>query len=283
MTDTFSLCAFADEAAPDMTGQIRALMENGIKHIELRGVDGKNVSLITPAEAKALRARLDDAGISVWSIGSPAGKTDIRDDFSAARDEFARIAETAAITGARCIRMFSFYGADESSACFDEICRRIDIFSDLARGCGAVLCHENEKKIYGDTPRHCRRLLDALPDIHAVFDPANFVQCGSDPLEAWDILGDRVFYAHIKDATPDGANVPAGDGAGRIAELIPRFCDAGIDVLTLEPHLTHFGGLSALENGDAHRVGALHFNDGREAFDYAVRALRKILMSQGKE
>ncbi len=277
MTDNFSLCAFADEASTSVDGQIRALRENGIGLIEVRGVDGKNISLLTAAEARGLRARFDAAGISVWSIGSPAGKSSIRDGFSAARDEFARIAETAEILGARCIRIFSFYDADGSISCFDEICRRIDAFSELARGSGAVLCHENEKKIYGDTPSRCKKLLDALPAISAVFDPANFVQCGADPLEAWELLCSRVYYAHIKDATADGANVPAGDGVGRIPELIPRFRDAGIKVLTLEPHLTHFTGLSSLEDGEKHKTGDLRFRDGREAFDYAVHALRKIL------
>ena len=277
MSDIFSLCAFADEATPAVDGQIRALTENGIGLIELRGVDGKNVAERTAAEAREVHRRFDGSGIAVWSIVSPAGKSNIRDDFGKARDEFARIAETAEIMGARCIRMFSFYGADESSACFDEICRRIDIFGELARGSGALLCHENEKKIYGDTPSRCRRLLDALPDIHAVFDPANFVQCHSDPLEAWQLLSDRVFYAHIKDATADGANVPAGQGVGRLPELIPLFREAGIKVLTLEPHLTHFTGLSALEGGAEHKTGCLHFADGREAFDYAVGALRHLL------
>ena len=139
MSDNFSLCAFADEATPAVDGQIRALTENGIGLIELRGVDGKNVAELTASEARELHRRLDGSGIAVWSIGSPAGKSNIRDDFGKARDEFARIAETAEIMGARCIRMFSFYGADESSACFDEICRRIDIFGELARGSGALL------------------------------------------------------------------------------------------------------------------------------------------------
>lgn len=278
MTHNFRLCAFADEASPQLAGQTDALTANGIGLIELRGIDGKNVASLTAREAQDVRKRLDASGISVWSIGSPVGKSNIRDDFTAARDEFMRVCETAEITGAKCIRLFSFYGTDGSGSTFDEVCRRLDEFMSSARGCGALLCHENEKKIYGDTPERCRMLLDALPGLSAVFDPANFVQCGADPLAAWKLLGDRVYYAHIKDATADGKNVPAGCGVGCIPELLPLFRDAGIDVLTLEPHLTAFVGLSALEDGEEHHVGGhLQFANNRAAFDHAVSALRGLL------
>ncbi len=278
MTHGFKLCAFADEASPALEGQIRALAEDQIKYIELRGVDGKNVSALSLAEAREVRKKLDAAGIAVWSIGSPAGKSNIREDFSSARDEFAHLAEIADITGAECIRLFSFYGTDDSLGCFDEVCRRLDAFIEILRGSGIRPCHENEKKIYGDTPERCRRLLDALPELSAVFDPANFVQCACDPLAAWDILKSRVFYAHIKDADDTGANLPAGRGIGKIPELLPRFREAGIKVLTLEPHLTHFTGLSALEGGSKHTSGAdRHFEDCRQAFDYAYSSLLSLL------
>ena len=38
------LCAFADEAASDKTGQIAALKRNGIALLEFRSVDGKNIA-----------------------------------------------------------------------------------------------------------------------------------------------------------------------------------------------------------------------------------------------
>ena len=37
--NAFKLCAFADEADSQLDGQIRALTENGISYIELRGLD----------------------------------------------------------------------------------------------------------------------------------------------------------------------------------------------------------------------------------------------------
>lgn len=73
--------AFADEASPQLSGQIRALLENGLDGMEIRNVDGENVSALSPEKARAIRRRMDDAGLAVWSIGSPLGKADITDDF----------------------------------------------------------------------------------------------------------------------------------------------------------------------------------------------------------
>ena len=83
-TEKIILCGFADEADPMLDGQIEALKGNGISLLEIRGVDGKNIVDVTREEAKAIRAKLDANGISVWSLGSPIGKININDDFDAA-------------------------------------------------------------------------------------------------------------------------------------------------------------------------------------------------------
>ncbi|MBR2181569.1 MAG: TIM barrel protein, partial [Oscillospiraceae bacterium] len=105
----FKLCAFADEADPAVSGQIDALHGNGIELIELRGVDGKNVTELTCDEMRDLRRRLDDEGIKVWSIGSPIGKIDINGDFDAHVELFRHTLELANIAGAGKLRMFSFF------------------------------------------------------------------------------------------------------------------------------------------------------------------------------
>ena len=51
------LCAFADEASSEITEQVQALKDNGIGYIEVRGINGKNVSQLTEKEAKAALVR----------------------------------------------------------------------------------------------------------------------------------------------------------------------------------------------------------------------------------
>ncbi|MBQ8004550.1 MAG: TIM barrel protein, partial [Oscillospiraceae bacterium] len=105
----FKLCAFADEADPAVSGQIDALHANGIEFIELRGVDGKNVTELTAAEMRELRTRFDGEGIKVWSIGSPIGKIEIEGDFEKHVELFRHTLELANIAGAEKMRIFSFF------------------------------------------------------------------------------------------------------------------------------------------------------------------------------
>lgn len=283
MQNLIKLSAFADEASAARTGQIPALTENGIPLLEIRGVDGVNISKLDRAAAKAYALELAEAGLSVWSIGSPAGKSPISEDFSKEKAQFEHLLDMADIFGAPCMRIFSFYGTEGSVEAFDEVCRRLDIFCDMAKAHGVRLCHENEKGIYGDTAARCLALHKALPALSAVFDPANFVQCGQDVLTAWDMLAPHVWYGHIKDATSDGRVVPPGEGVGALREYLPLFAAMARDgqnsgVLTLEPHLAEFVGLAGLERADGKSaVGGLSYPDERAAFDHAAACLKAIL------
>ena len=79
-----NIYAFADEASPMMDGQIAALKRNGLQGLEIRHVDGENVSDISEEKAVEVRKKLDAAGLIVWSVGSPIGKISIvKDDFAA--------------------------------------------------------------------------------------------------------------------------------------------------------------------------------------------------------
>ena len=84
----FTLAAFADEAGSEIREQVDALRTNGVPYLEVRGVGDKNITALTEAEAKQLRTQLDDAGISVWSIGSPLGKISVGDEFAPHLDVF---------------------------------------------------------------------------------------------------------------------------------------------------------------------------------------------------
>ena len=61
----FILSAFADEASADIHEQIAACKQNGIGFIELRNVNGKNISDFTVDEAKELKELLDSERMGV--------------------------------------------------------------------------------------------------------------------------------------------------------------------------------------------------------------------------
>ena len=277
MLTSIKLCAFADEADANRLGQIEALTENAIPYLEIRGVDGINIADLPREKALQFKSELDAAGIKVWAIGSPAGKTNIHDDFDKALDQFRHLLDMAEIFEAKRIRLFSFYGTDGSDEYFEEVCRRLNVFCDLCEEKGIIPCHENEKGIYGDIAPRCLAIHKAVPRLKAVFDPANFIQCGQDVMEAWEMLAPYVEYSHIKDAAPDGHIVPPGDGIGHLAEYLSLFAAQGCEVVTLEPHLAQFVGLKALEGVERSEVGGLNFENNRAAFDHAANKLKEIL------
>ena len=277
MLTSIKLCAFADEADANRLGQIEALTENAIPYLEIRGVDGTNIADLSREKALQFKSELDAAGIKAWAIGSPAGKTNIHDDFDKALDQFRHLLDMAEIFEAKRIRLFSFYGTDGSDEYFEEVCRRLNVFCDLCEEKGIIPCHENEKGIYGDIAPRCLAIHKAVPRLKAVFDPANFIQCGQDVMEAWEMLAPYVEYSHIKDAAPDGHIVPPGDGIGHLAEYLPLFAAQGCEVVTLEPHLAQFVGLKALEGVERSEVGGLNFENNRAAFDHAANKLKEIL------
>ncbi len=276
----YILSAFADEASPLLDEQLQALKEEGISLIELRGVDGKNVSALTLEEAAAVKAKLDAAGIRLSALGSPYGKASLGVPFDEHLALFRHGLELCKVLDCRRIRMFSFYPAEVSpEESRDEVLRRLEIMLTLAEEAGVQLVHENEKGIYGDDTARNADLLDHFGDrLGFAFDPANFVQCGVKPIEAFDRLHERITYMHIKDAfLSDGAVVCAGHGDGNVPEILARLHAERQEeiILTVEPHLTVFDGLKDLQDEEV-----LHhesYPDSRSAFHAAVTALKEII------
>ena len=279
---SININAFADEASPLIDGQIKAMLENNVSGLEMRNVDDINVSDISPEKAKEVRQKLDGAGLITWSIGSPIGKIDIKkDDFGAEKEKLKRTLEIADILGAKNIRLFSFYIPDGKSTdgYKNEVISRLGEFLDIARDSGIDLCHENEKGIYGAKAKECLEIHRALPEMKGIFDPANFVQCGQDTLEAWDMLGKYIKYMHIKDALWNGRVVPAGKGDGNVEKIVSKFISNGGRDFTIEPHLTVFDGLAGLEkDGKTSEVGTLYSYPTKEAaFKAAVDAFKSLI------
>lgn len=282
---TYRISAFADEAGGALDVQLAALKRNGISQIEMRMVDGRNASHMTAAEAVAVRARLDAAGVTLSSLGSPFGKIFADEDFEPHYQQFLQGLKLCRILGAQRMRVFSFY-IPKGTAPGDwrgEVLRRLGRMLDAADEWGIRLLHENEKGIYGDTAARCADLLDAFGGrLGCIFDPANFIQCGEKPLENFALLRERVEYMHIKDALlSDGSVVPAGKGDGSVAEILADMPGDGCMTLSIEPHLTVFDGLQTLQTEILKQKYA--YSDANEAFDAAAGALRGILAGLKRE
>lgn len=274
------LSGFSDEIAPEFDKQLETIKEFGISHIELRAADGINVSDFTGEKVKEIKAKLAAAGIAVSSIGSPIGKIGIAEEFAPHLDKLKRTLEIQKELDAPYVRMFSFYlPKDRDPDEFrEEVLDRMGKMVEEAEKWDSVLLHENEKGIYGDNASRCKDLMDAFygPHFRAVFDFANFVEVGQQTLPAYENLKPYIEYVHVKDALmKEKKVVPVGRGDGHVKEILADLIGGGWKgFLSLEPHLTDFAGLAALEQDAQKRGGAL---DGKSAWKLALDSLRAIL------
>ena len=280
----FILSAFADEASPALDGQIVALKDANIACVEMRGVDAKSVKELTLDEARAVRAKLDAAGIAVFSMGSPFGKIGILDDFEPHETEFLHALSLCHVLGCKMMRVFSFFipAGDDPEKHRPEVIRRLSRMLDAAEREGVKLAHENEKGIYGDTGDRCLALIEELGDrLGLIFDPANFIQVGCVPAVEFPKLEGYLTYMHIKDALlADGSVVPSGHGDGSIPDILTAISKKKGDVvLSVEPHLTVFEGLEQLQTeGLKHRYA---YPDSFAAFAAAAGAIKDVLTKIG--
>jgi sugar phosphate isomerase/epimerase len=275
------ITGFADEISDSLKEQVGLLKQLGMEYLELRSVEGKNVADFTIEEIKEVKKYLDSEGIKVSAIGSPIGKISIKAPFKEHLESFKRVVETAHLFETSNIRMFSFYiqkeerPEDYKNAVID----RLGELKSYGKNHKAVLLHENEKGIYGDTAERCKELFLALYDenFKGVFDFANFVQCNEDTLKAYRLLKPYISYIHIKDAVLETGEVrPAGMGDGNIRDILTDLDTGGYSgFLSLEPHLADFTMLKQLEES-----ALSHSMTNRElAFHTAHEALMKILNS----
>lgn len=275
------LSAFADEYDHNPNIHASFLANNGVGYIEPRFVNGENITIAGEERVKEYNKILDSYGIRVFSLGSPLGKINLADDFSAHLDMAKRCFENAKILDASRIRMFSFYLREGESreASRAEVMEKLNSLVELACEYGVTLCHENEAKIYGENAECCLDIMKAFEGkIKCVFDMGNFVLDGVEPYPmAYNLLRDYIEYFHIKDSLYKGAIVPAGCGEAKIYEILSDYSkNYERDVIvTLEPHLETFEGLNKLVGKSFENP--YKFDSKEIAFESGLVALKEIL------
>ncbi len=273
----FTLSAFADEIDPDPVKQIDILKHCGIRHIELRSILKTNVLDLTDLQVSELKSLLGKKGFRLSAIGSPIGKVKIDEPFEPHLERFKRALQLCKFFETPNIRIFSYYlteGGDWDDWRRDVLDRMWEKCR-LAAKAGVRLLHENEHHIYGDSPERVRDLMETVreqlttPILGAVYDPANYVFCGYDPWQGWQMTKEFTVHFHIKDwVKGEEHGRPAGEGHGRIAEVMADAVKMNYDgFATLEPHLLGGGPTGGVT--------------GPELFPKAAAAFKKILDQAG--
>jgi len=276
----FIFSGFTDEFAPEFDRQLTAARDFQMDMLELRGADGMNVGAMTVEQVKRYAEKLRDAGIGVSAVGSPLGKVRLDSDLDAHMEQVRKICEFANILDTKNVRVFSFYSPENRSIwdCKNEVIDALGRMLDIADGCGVILCHENEGRIYGERPHQCMELLEAFGGrLRCVYDMGNYVLHQVDAWEAYQLQRPYIEYFHIKDALPNGAIVPPGKGEGHIRQILTDFARDHDQVLfTLEPHLQIFDGLNGLVTQKAF-TNPYQYPNCEIAFTDAVNKMKELL------
>lgn len=276
----FTLSAFADEISPDPREQVAVLKACRVRFIEFRSIHKTNVLALTDEQITEFKKLISGEGIGLSAIGSPIGKVAVDAPFEPHLDKFKRAIELCGVFGTRGIRVFSFYppGNDPNfdpanwPAHRDEVIRRLGVLADLAAKSNVVLFHENEHRIYGDSPDRVADILATVnsPALRAAYDAANYTYGNFDPVEGWEKTKAFTSHLHIKDWKRGGHaagheyGVIAGTGDGNIAYSIKGAVEMGYKgFATMEPHLRGGGPTGGIT--------------GPDLFPYAVQAFRDIL------
>jgi sugar phosphate isomerase/epimerase len=268
----FTLSAFADEISPDPQEQIDVLTRCGVRHIEFRSILKTNVLDLTDLQVAEFKSLLDRNGFRLSAIGSPIGKVKIDGPFEPHLARFGRAVELCRMFGTPNIRVFSYYKpeGDDWGKWRGEVMARMSEKVRRAEKAGVRLLHENEHNIYGDDPRRVVDLLETVnsPHLRAVYDAANYVFCGFDPWQGWQMTKAWTAHFHIKDWVAGAKHGSlAGEGQGRLPEVIADVAGTYDGFAVLEPHLLGGGPTGGVT--------------GPELFPRAVAAFKGILDRAG--
>ncbi|RYG71456.1 hypothetical protein EON80_05200 [bacterium] len=282
----WTLSAFADEAAPSCEAQIAGLQRAGLSRIDIRSIEGHNISTLPLDIAGEVKKKLDDAGITVQMLGSPIGKIDIGDDVASDITKLRHIGSLAPILGCNAVRIFSYYNKAGVSHIewMAKSLFRLETLRDEAKAMGLVLYHENERHIFGDLGADVLQIAELRDDnFKLIFDFDNYNQSGEDVWATWLKLADQTDSFHLKDSTTDNMHVPAGLGNGKIPEILADAVKRGWSgPVAVEPHLTHSGAVAA--TGPSGAVNeAYSAMPHAESFHIAVEASKAALAEAGAD
>jgi sugar phosphate isomerase/epimerase len=219
------IAAITDEFSQDLETAARSMAEVGMTGAELRMVFGKNIIDLTDVELNLAREILARHALEIISVASPLLKCVLPDsppvDARFEQDVFAsqhtfqdqarladRALEIADVTGARIIRVFSYWRSVQPEACFDRIVGALDHLASQAALHGKIIGLENEHACNIATAAETARVLAAVlhPNLKVVWDPANAYVSGETPYP--DGFGrlpaGRIVHVHAKDCLLEG-------------------------------------------------------------------------------
>ncbi len=261
------IASITDEFSPDLATALKPMREIGMTGAELRMLWGKNIMDLTDEEVDKATQLVKEHGMQVIAIASPLLKcvlpggppidSRFQQDVFGSKHTFEdqprlteRAFEICHRTGARIIRVFSYWRTVEPEKCFDGIVEALTGLAEKAARHDIIIGIENEHACNVGTGAETARVLDAVrhPNFQVVWDPANALVGGESPFpDGYKLLpADRIIHVHAKDCHMEGhkpifgpLGTRAVDWKGQVAALL---ADGYKGFISLETHWPGPGG-----------------------------------------
>jgi sugar phosphate isomerase/epimerase len=254
--------AITDEFSPDPKIAAEAMRASGLETAELRVLWGKNILDLDDAEVNRALTILEKQKLTIDCIASPLLKCTLPDapdvdtrfqkDVFASRHTYAdqprlaeRAFEVAKRSGATTVRVFSYWRTIDPEAVFERVVTALRDLADRAAERDLVIGIENEHACNISTGLETARVLAAIdhPNLKVVWDPANAVVAGEDPLTGLALLSTpRIGHVHAKDCRVSGHGpewLAVGEGSVGWEEQIGALLRGGYSGdINLETHWT---------------------------------------------
>ncbi|MEI7833388.1 MAG: sugar phosphate isomerase/epimerase, partial [bacterium] len=247
---TMYFAGISDEAGSSIEEQIAAHKQLGWKHLELRLINGTNLTAVDDATFENVVEKVTAAGMKVCSFASALANwgRPITTDFEVDVAELKAALPRMQRLGTLYIRCMSWPNAKEEKwaddVWRDEAVRRMKILAQMANDGGVILIHENCDGWGGDSPANTLELLERVdsPALKLVYDTGNPVAHGQDAHAYLKEVIDYVVHVHIKDGKKDAEGkvqwTYPGEGTCQVEKCVQTLIKHGYDAgYSIEPHI----------------------------------------------
>lgn len=277
------VCVILDEIHRDVRKAVNIAARCGIRSVELRTAYGKNVIYLNDRELSKIRRLLSTEGLEICALATPLfkcffpgeeGKVEPGDLFGVAEmtyDEHLEIAkrviEIADFLAVDNIRCFTFWAAGPLDA------QKLRAIAELLLPCAKMVTSANKRLLIENEPScYVKYVFDAMAllkymgtdRVFLLWDPANGLLCGEDPLQVADAAARIAYHVHVK-------NLVINSGKVRFVELQEGIIN--YESLCERMLQGNYAGMFSLEP----QLGAV----SEYVLERMVKYLRSILLSNG--
>lgn len=259
------LGVLSDEVSPTLTEALDWAAAQGLKHVEIRMVDGVNVSLLTDEQVDRVRTEVERRGLFISAVASPLYKCALdpsrpvadgdrfgqkEESVEEHHNKLHRCIEIAKKLGTSNIRIFSFWREQNPERYMEEVAVELKKAAEVAESEDILLLLENEPSCNGGYIEEVAQLVRMVDSkaLKALWDPGNQEYSGKQSFPAgYESAKDVIAHVHLKDAlvTAEGKPhcVPIGSGnVPFIAQFRALEEDGYKGLFTIETHYIPEGG-----------------------------------------